>query len=116
MILSPHAEQSAAAFQLAGVLQAYEAGVDQLAALGYDPELHAAMTRQVDQMRLYASVLPGLSVSWVGFLVSRFGLTHALWKAAGSAADDAQVLAAHREHKEAIEVLRARCVRVLARR
>lgn len=112
---SHRAEQSATAFQLAAALEHYETSVDQLVARGDDLELHAAMTRQLEPMRLYVGALPDMSVAWVALLITRFELTLALWKAARWAGD-ARVLAAHEEHKEAIEALRRRCTRMLGRR
>lgn len=115
MLPSHQAEQSASAFQLAAALEPYESSVDQLVASGYDPELHASITRQIEQMRVHAGALPEFSVVWVALLISRFELTHALWKADRAAADPA-VLAAYGEHKESIAGLRRHCTRILARR
>lgn len=112
---SQQAEHSATAFQLAAALEHYESSVDQLVTRGYDPQLHAAVARQLEPMRLYAGALPELSVAWVALLISRVELTHALWMAARCAAD-ARVLAAYEEHKQTIAVLRQRCTRMLVRR
>jgi hypothetical protein len=112
---SHQGEQSATAFQLAAALEHYESSVDQLVGRGYDPELHAALTREFEQMRMYASSLPEFSVSWVSLLISRFELTHALWKST-RVTGDPRVMGAHGDHKEAIAGLRKRCTRMLARR
>lgn len=113
MFPSHEAQHNAIAFQLAAALEQYEPCVDRLVARGYDPELYASMTKQFDQMRLYASSLPAVSVAWVALMISRFELTHTLWKGM-KGEPDAHANDVYAQHKNDIAALRERCTRVIA--
>lgn len=114
MFPSHEAQQSAIAFQLAAALEQYEPCVDRLVARGYDPELYASMTKQFDQMRLYASSLPVVSVAWVALMISRFELTHTLWKHLKGEAE-AKLDDVHAQHKRDVAALKERCRRLITR-
>jgi hypothetical protein len=75
--------QSAIAFQLATALEAYGDEVGQLLHSPLDAGRYQAVTRRMDEMRMYAASLPQLSVSWVELLIRHFEFTHALWRLHG---------------------------------
>jgi hypothetical protein len=99
-----------ASIQLLVALEEYERG---LLACGrvYDPELHANLAKQFDRLRPLAAALPGLSLSWVGLLISRVDLTHSLFKA--NRGDPSTVDPHFCAHADAVTELKKRCARVI---
>jgi hypothetical protein len=79
MIPSHAAEQAAIATQLLDALDKYERDIGVLVTAGLDAQVAQDVAQQFDRMRLYASSLPALSVTWVELLISRFDMTHAMW-------------------------------------
>lgn len=72
---------SAIAFQLAAALDAYEEDVAALLRAPLDAEQYQRVSRQMDEMRMYAAALPTVSVAWVEVMIRHFELTHGLWRA-----------------------------------
>jgi hypothetical protein len=45
-----------------------------------DAAQYRRVSGHIDNMRLYASALPDVSVAWVEVLIRHFELTHGLWR------------------------------------
>jgi hypothetical protein len=71
---------SAIAFQLAAALQAYEEEVDSMVAAPLDAEQYQRVSQRMDEMRMYATAFPALSVAWVELMIRHFELMHGLWR------------------------------------
>lgn len=71
---------SAIAFQLAAALQAYEEEVAVMVAAPLDAEQYQRVSKRMDEMRMYATALPTVSVAWVELMIRHFELTHGLWR------------------------------------
>jgi hypothetical protein len=71
---------SAIAFQLAAALQAYEEEVAVMVAAPLDAEQYQRVSKRMDEMRMYATALPSVSVAWVELMIRHFELTHGLWR------------------------------------
>ena len=110
-----HAEQKIAiALQLAACLDAYEQDLDKLPLDSASAERHAALADRFDEMQMYATSLPELSVSWLTLMISRAEFTHNVWLARERGrAGGLQLLLD--EHRDALEGMRARCARMARR-
>jgi hypothetical protein len=108
-----HQALSAIAFQLAAALDNYEQDVHALVAASFDPELYRRISRQMDDMRMYAAALPQVSVAWVEVMIRHFELTHAMWRnsRAGEPAVELQPLLAHL--REAVARLSRKCAQLM---
>jgi hypothetical protein len=113
MSISQGPALSAIAFQFAAALQAYEADVDRMLAATGDLELYQKVSGRMDEMRLYASSLPQVSVPWVEVLIRHFELTHTLWRIQGrpDAGDELEQVRAL--HAEAVRTLIRRVVQIV---
>jgi hypothetical protein len=86
---------SAIAFQLAATLERYEDEVEGMLLCPLDADQYRRVSAHIDEMRLYASALPEVSVAWVEVLIRHFELTHHLWRvqqARGGREDQARLL------------------------
>jgi len=110
-LFSNAGERRTVALQLLAALDAYDRNLMPLAR-GYDPEHYALLSRQFDELRLYAATLPELSVPWVGVLVSRTELTFNLFKAQKDEDARKRVAAFIERHRLAVEELRGSCSRL----
>ncbi|MDB5898650.1 MAG: hypothetical protein JWP22_4329 [Ramlibacter sp.] len=85
----------AIAFQLAATLETYEKEVEGMLKCPFDADQYRRVSAHIDDMRLYASALPEVSVAWVEVLIRHFELTHHLWRvqqAGGAQQDQARLL------------------------
>jgi hypothetical protein len=89
MSAADHQTREAIALQLIEALEQYEADVRLLCGSWLDMEHYQSVSQQVDDLRLYASALPRISVQWVAVLISHAELIHSLWKARKADATDA---------------------------
>jgi hypothetical protein len=80
MSVAQGAALAAIANQLATALDSYESEIEVMAAHPQDPEAYRRVSGRMDQMRLYASALPQLSVPWVELLIRHFELMHGIWQ------------------------------------
>jgi hypothetical protein len=71
---------SAIAFQLAATLETYESEVEKMLEAPTEADQYRRVSKHIDDMRLYASALPQVSVAWVEVLIRHFELTHHLWR------------------------------------
>ncbi len=113
MSASQASAATAIAFQLIAALDRYKAEVEQLAALRVDPEAYHQLRLSLDEMRRYAVELPSLSIAWVELLIRHFELAHALWKRQQGGTEQDAFAALQESHRNCLETLRARCVRIL---
>ena len=114
MFPSHAAELSAIAFQLLASLDDYEQALEAVPTHGTDAELLARMSLHFDQMQLQAATLPELSVSWIALLISRAELMHRLWMTQQRAARPGPELPELlQQHREAVQALRARAMRLI---
>jgi hypothetical protein len=114
-LLSHAGERRAIAFQLIAALEKYEHDLLPLAK-GYDPERYANLSRQFEELRLFAASLPELSVPWVAMLISRTEMTFALFKAQQAQKRGGGEQATFLEkHRFAVEELRGSCARLIKR-
>ncbi|NML45203.1 hypothetical protein HHL11_15725 [Ramlibacter sp. G-1-2-2] len=107
----------AMAFQLAAALERYGQDAGRMADTWLDMELYRSVSDQVEQIRMYSSALPQLSVQWVELLIAHAELVHSLWRARFREGEgDAALLFEVRErHAACVEGLRQRCLRFLSR-
>jgi hypothetical protein len=105
---------TAVAFQLAATLDSYDENVARLLRTPGDTDLYSRVSRQVDEMRMYAAALPPLSVAWVEVLIRHFEITHGFWRAQQDpGAVDLHEL--RQRHQEAVERLSRKCVQLMPR-
>jgi 7-keto-8-aminopelargonate synthetase-like enzyme len=103
---------SAIAFQLATALQAYEEEVAAMVAAPLDAEQYQRVSKRMDEMRMYATALPPLSVAWVEVLIRHFELTHGLWRAQ-QYRDATDLRALQARLAEAVFRLSRKCVQLM---
>jgi hypothetical protein len=106
---------SAIAFQLAATLESYEEDVDRMLRAPFDPEQYQRVSRHVDNMRLYASALPALSVAWVEVLIRHFELTHGVWRVQQEVGDDVDLKLLQAQLSEAVRRLARKCTQLMPR-
>jgi hypothetical protein len=104
----------ATALQAATALARYERHVRGLAATWLDMDLYRTVSEEIDEIKLYCTVLPDVSLPWAAVLVSHAELIHALWDSShsgqrGAGEDVAQNL---QVHLACIDALVRRCLRV----
>lgn len=104
---------SAVAFQFAATLDRYEGNVAAMMGTGFDPELYRRVSRDMDEMRMYAASLPSLSVGFVEVMIRHFELTHGLWRVQreGHAVVDLGPL--HGQLREAVQRLARKCTQLM---
>lgn len=110
MSARPLPATDATAFRIAALLEQYEQDVEDLESPWPDVELHARMSRDLDEMRVLCAAVPLLSVPWVHLMISNAEFLHCL--RSGPAGGEPSV-AARRckgEHLVAIRALRERCL------
>lgn len=100
---------TATLFQLMTALDSYSFEAAQLTSSRVDPEAYHRMRLRLDEMRLYAQGMPGLSAHWVELLIRHFELTHTRWKIEQSGADLGSLERPSIEHGAAVQRLRAAC-------
>jgi hypothetical protein len=115
MSAPPSAALSAITFQLAATLDTYELLFDKLMRNWPDMEGYGAVSRSIDELRLYSASLPELAVQYVSLLIAHSELVHCLWKGTtpGGCPDD-HLADAREGHRLAIAALRRKCLRALA--
>lgn len=104
---------SAVAFQLAAAADAYDADMAELVRSGYDPELYRRVSRQMDEMRMYAPALPPVSVTWVEVMIRHFELTHGLWRMQKDGSGAAELRAVHGELQHSLQRLSRLCAQLM---
>lgn len=106
----------AAAFHLIAALEKYGEDAGRMADTWLDMELYRSVSDQVEQIRIYSSALPQLSVQWVELLIAHSELVHCLWRLRfREGPEDAALLSEVRlRHAACVASLRQRCVRFLS--
>jgi hypothetical protein len=104
---------SAVAFQLAAAVDAYDEDITRLVQSGFDPELYRRVSRQIDQMRMYAAALPPVSVSWVEVMIRHFELTHGLWRVQKDGTGGVELRAVHQQLQQALQRLSRVCAQLM---
>jgi hypothetical protein len=100
-------------FLVAAALERYQASWDQLIESWFDRERFQAVNAELDELRKLAAALPPLSADMMEVIMRHAQLLRALVRAAGSQ-HAAQVAALRQKHRNAIEAIRAKCIRFLA--
>jgi hypothetical protein len=113
MSASAAPELSAIAFQLAAALDAYEQELARLVRGPFDVDVYQRVSRQMDQMRMYAASLPALSVLWVEVMIRHFELTHGLWRLQKDSKAQDELARLHAELREAVRRLSQKCVQLM---
>jgi hypothetical protein len=108
---------TAVAFQLSAALEAYQMNVDALADPWSQRRQYEAVTQSFDAVRMLKGALPDLSVLMVEISIRHVELMKALWLAGSSReSHDAHALQALREgHRELVDEMRERCLKVFSR-
>jgi nucleotide-binding universal stress UspA family protein len=114
MSVSQGAALTAIASQLASALVAYETEIDSMAAQPQDLDAYRRVSGRMDQMRLYASAMPQLSVPWVELLIRHFELTHGIWQLQQDRIKDADLIVLRHQHHEAVQSVSSHVRKVLA--
>ncbi|MBK6009420.1 hypothetical protein JJB11_25255 [Ramlibacter ginsenosidimutans] len=104
---------SAVAFQLAAAVGAYDEDVTELVQSGFDPELYRRVSRQMDQMRMYAAALPPVSVSWAEVMIRHFELTHCVWRVQKDGTGLSELRAVHQQLQQALQRLSRLCAQLM---
>ena len=103
----------AISLQLVNALERYATDIGQMVAHWPDMERYREVSNQIEQIRLYASVLPEARVQWVELLIAHAELVHLLWRVqygkGGVTMDDTLHVRLH--HTDALAALRSRCLR-----
>jgi hypothetical protein len=103
----------AIASQLVNTLERYEADTDALVRGWPDMDRYRTVSEQIDQIRLYCTGLPTVSVQFVGLLIAHAELIHCLWKKTNSPAASNEIGSALDQHRNGIADLRAKAERLL---
>lgn len=96
---------AAVAFQLAATVDRYEHAVARLVDAPDDLELYHLVSRQVDDMRMYAAAFPMLAVAWAEVLIRHFELTHGIWRLQSPAGGPVDLRQLHGELATALQRL-----------
>jgi hypothetical protein len=99
----------AAAFQLAGKLEAYERDVDAMVDTWLDPDLYRRVREDVEELRRLGTAFPAFSVQWVELLIAHAELVHGLWREKFEH-DGAFLFEARERHRFCMQALRQRCL------
>jgi hypothetical protein len=104
-------------FQLAAALEQYERSVQRMVDGWLDMDRYRSVSAQIEEIRMYSASLPQLSAPWVELLIAHAELVHCLWRSEhGASLQDGRTLPQVREHHgQCVEILRGRCLRLLAR-
>ena len=98
---------------LMAALESYEPHVRELVAGWLDMDLYMAVSAEIDELKLFCSALPELSVPWVSLLISHAELVYCLWRNSQSAPlRPPEVERRLNEHLECVHWLRARARRI----
>lgn len=116
MSISGLPEAQALAGELSGVLDRYQADLDELVAHKLETPVHRRVTADIERIRLCSGPVPELSVAAAAVLISHSQVIYALWRTEFrdppiSADESARVLA---DHRACVERLRQRCASYLA--
>jgi hypothetical protein len=106
---------AAIAVQFGHALALYEQETDELLANDRDMDCYSRFSARMDEMRLYATALPHLGMTWAEVLIRHFELTHGLWKAQREPARRCAVVEIREKHAAAVQSLRRRIERSVAR-
>lgn len=117
--MSAHAPLvTAVAFQLSAALENYQMHFDNLANPWSQRDQYELVSRQFDEVRMLKGALPELSVAMVEVLICHVELMKALWQASATpqrtSLDRLDEL--RRKHRDAVEAMRQRCLRIFSRR
>jgi hypothetical protein len=104
---------SAIAFQLAAALDEYELDIACLVRGPFDLDAYQRVSRNMDQMRMYAASLPVLSVAWVEVMIRHFELTHGIWRLQKDPAGEVDLPHLHAELRGATRRLARKCVQLM---
>jgi len=104
---------SAIAFQLAATLESYDENVSALVRTPLDPELYRVVSKQMDDMRMYAASLPPVSVAWVEVMIRHFELTHGMWRQQQDGCNDEELKQLRAQLRGAVERLSRQCVQLM---
>ena len=107
----------AIAFQLAAALERYEQDVAAMVDSWLDMDLYTQVSEQIEQIRMYSTALPQLSVQWAELLIAHAELVHSLWRLRfrDDPVDRGKLDDARARHSACVESLKSRCMRLLAR-
>lgn len=101
-------------FQIVAELEVYERHAEDLAQTWLDMERYATFSRQADQLKNWCASVPELTGPWVSLLIAHADLVFGLWRMGERPVTDCpEVRACLGKHREAVEGLRSRCMRLL---
>lgn len=108
----------AVAFQLLAALDRYDRDVERMVDTWLDMDLYRSVSDQIEQIRMYSTALPRLSVSWVELLIAHAELVHSLWRLRfrEDAAEQSRLNEVRARHEACVATLKARCLRLVASR
>ncbi|MBI5277224.1 MAG: hypothetical protein HY854_12245 [Burkholderiales bacterium] len=112
MSVSDNLARSTIALQLADAVDVYDSQLEQLVATHADPDQYQELGRQLDEMRMYASTVPQVSVCWVELLIRHFELLHGLWRVQQGRSDGPGIEHLRSEQRRAALTLRRKCLQV----
>jgi hypothetical protein len=113
MSVAQGAALAAIASQLAAALDFYESEIETMTAHPQDLDAYRRVSGRMDQMRLYVSALPQLSVPWVELLIRHFELTHGIWQLQQHKIKPHDLVALRDQHQEAVLLVTSRLRMVL---
>jgi hypothetical protein len=88
--------------------------MDRLERWTADPELYRAVSRRMDEMRMYAAGLPELSVGWVEVMIRHFEITHCLWRLQRGGSEAQALDEVRRHQRQAVRTLHDACLKLIA--
>jgi hypothetical protein len=103
--------------QLAAALEKYEQDVAAMIDSWLDVELYNRVSREIEEIRMYSTAIPMLSLQWVELLIAHAELVHSLWRLRLQQVDrnSSHVETLRQRHAGCVATLRSRCLRLLAR-
>jgi hypothetical protein len=118
MSSSPAPAVTAIAFQLVAALERYQAAFDELVESWFDRNRCHAVVRLLDEIRKLRCALPQLAVDMMEVAIRHTELLQSLWNRATihpRAAIAGEIGTLRSRHRAAIEAMRLKCLRLLAR-
>ncbi len=108
----------AIAFQLAAALENYQLQVDGLANPRSQAAQYGLVSTVFDEVRMLKGAFPQLSVHMVEVVIRHVELMETLWRLGHNPARNAAgaVQEARRKHRDAVDAMHQRCLRVFSRR
>jgi hypothetical protein len=118
MSISHTSALTAVAFQLVAALERYQDAFDELVESWFDRARCHAVVHLLDEIRKLRCALPQLAVDMMEVAIRHTELLQRLWTRATiapGAAVAGEIGALRGRHREAIEAMRHKCLRLLAR-